>query len=235
MKITALTATGARPEAFGLCRRFMLRQNFDGPIRWIIVDDGPEPLKIGEADFDARFRIQVVRPRPYWHPGHNTQARNLREGLELIGPDERVAIIEDDDWYASDWLTAVYCGLEGVDLYGDAPSTYYNAATRIIRPLNNCEHASLCSTAIQGPAINRLRAICSAAGRKFIDIELWKQTPSERKRIEAGGRVVGMKGLPGRGNIGIGKALQGDHDPHLERLAALVGSESKLYRPFLRR
>ena len=40
--LTLLTATGARPEAWAICERLMARQTYAGPVRWIIVDAGPE-------------------------------------------------------------------------------------------------------------------------------------------------------------------------------------------------
>ena len=39
--LTLLTATGARPEAWAICEQLMARQTYAGPVRWVIVDDGP--------------------------------------------------------------------------------------------------------------------------------------------------------------------------------------------------
>jgi hypothetical protein len=66
--VTLLTVTGGRPEAWGLCKRWMAAQTVQ-PDRWIIVDD------VGDV---PEATIQVT---PRWQPGQNTQARNLLAGL----------------------------------------------------------------------------------------------------------------------------------------------------------
>src|SRR5690606_8566975 len=76
---TLLSATGARPEAWAICERLMARQDYAGPVRWVIVDDGPEPQPV-TFQRDG-WVLEVVRPEPYWQPGQNTQARNLAAGL----------------------------------------------------------------------------------------------------------------------------------------------------------
>lgn len=68
--LTLVTATGARPEAWALCERWMLRQTFAGPVRWVIVDDGPEPQPITFRR--AGWELVLIRPAPFWRPGQNT-------------------------------------------------------------------------------------------------------------------------------------------------------------------
>ena len=133
--LTLLTATGARPAAWALCERWMARQDYAGPIRWIIVDDGPEPQPV---TFQRKgWQLVLVRPSPHWAPGQNTQARNLLKGLAAVGPDERLVIIEDDDWYAPDWLTTVAAELEHAELVGEHRARYYNVEQRRGRQLAN--------------------------------------------------------------------------------------------------
>lgn len=99
--LTLLTATGARPHAWAICQRLMHAQRYGGLIRWIIVDDGPEPQPVTFQR--VGWRVDIVRPQPCWQPGQNTQARNLLSGLALVPDDDaRIAIIEDDDHYAPD-------------------------------------------------------------------------------------------------------------------------------------
>ena len=224
--LTLLTATGARPEAFGLCERWMAAQDYTGRVHWVIVDDGPEPQPVTLAR--DGWTVEVIRPTPAWEPGQNTQARNLLAGLEVIGEDARVVLIEDDDHYAPDWLTHIDAQLDHAELVGEGMARYYNVALRVGRQLNNLQHASLCSTAVRGRAIDTLRQVCQL-GAQFIDIELWRRHPS--RHVFGGHRVTGIKGLPGRGGIGMGHKpeFNGTADPDGRLLRKWIGDDAMHY------
>lgn len=230
--LTLLTATGARPEAWAICQKLMLAQDYAGPVHWIIVDDGPAPQP---SSFQREgWGVTVVRPCPKWQPGQNTQARNLLVGLELVPSDARLVVIEDDDAYAPDWLSMVSRELEHAELVGESHARYYNVATRRYRQLSNAQHASLCSTAMHGSAIDAFRRACERKP-KFIDIDLWNSHSSRPSRKLFGGhRVVGIKGLPGRGGIGIGhrKDFYGKPDDSMRILREWVGDNAELYAGF---
>lgn len=219
--LTLLTATGARPEAWAICERLMARQDYAGPVRWVVVDDGPEPQPVTFAR--DGWELTVVRPEPVWAPGKNTQARNLRHGLDRIPPDARVVVIEDDDWYARDWLTHVAGELDRSSLVGERRSRYYNVITGCGKAMENTDHASLCSTAVRGKALAALRTTC-VRGR-HIDLRLWKRGG----RLFDGCRVVGIKGLPGRG--GIGQGHRGDFGEPVD-LRQWIGEDAGLYERF---
>lgn len=224
--LTLLTATGVRPEAWAICERLMLRQDYAGPVRWIVVDDGaePQPVTFSRPGWD----MEIVRPLPFWRPGQNTQARNLLAGLARVPADARVVVIEDDDWYRTDWLSTCDAMLAKAELVGECRARYYNLPLRRGRQLSNGAHASLCSTALRGSALGRLRWVCERSP-KFIDLELWKRHAS--RHLFAGGRVVGIKGLPGRGGIGMGHRddFRGTHDPDGSLLRQWVGTDAELY------
>ncbi|WP_426805388.1 glycosyltransferase family A protein [Stenotrophomonas sp. SrG] len=225
--LTLLTATGARPAAWALCERWMARQDYAGPVRWVIVDDGPEPQPV--AFRRNGWQLVLVRPSPHWAPGQNTQARNLLKGLAAVGADERLAIIEDDDWYAPDWLTTVDRELDRAELVGEHRARYYNVQQRCGRQLANTGHASLCSTGMRGSALKDFADACLARP-KFIDLDLWRRT--QGRHLFGGNRVVGMKGLPGRGGIGMGHdaAFNGQADPDGALLRSWVGLDAEVYR-----
>lgn len=193
--LTALTPTGARPEAFAQCVEWMRAQTINA--RWVIVDDGPEPMPKPRID---GWQIVYLRPDPLWQPGQNTQKRNLLAGLGFCG--DRIAVIEDDDQYAPDWLERVNGWLDHDDLVGEGGSVYHNLRTGNTRNMNNTRHASLCATAVKGKAIDWLRAACK--GSAPVDIALW-QNPG--KVYPHSGGVIGLKGYPGRPGIGIGHKL----------------------------
>lgn len=225
--LTLLTATGARPQAWAICERLMAAQHYAGPVRWIIVDDGPEPQAV---TFKREgWDLVLIRPAPFWQPGQNTQARNLLKGLEAVDPAAHLVVIEDDDHYRPGYLTEIAQRLERAELVGECKARYYNLSLRRGRQLSNSSHASLCSTAMRGAALFAFRTACQRAS-KFIDLELWRRHPS--RHLFSLGLVTGIKGLPGRGGIGMGHRddFRGTNDPDLNLLRQWIGDDVELYR-----
>ena len=220
--LTLLTATGCRPEAWALCERWMARQTYAGPVRWIIVDDGRDAQPVTFQRLG--WTLEIVRPSPFWRLGDNTQARNLLAGLRRVEDTARLVVIEDDDWYAPDWLQTIADALEGQEMAGESRARYYNVEARVGREMPNERHASLCATAVTGRGIAELRAQCVRAV-KFIDLDLWRRPL--KKRLIGGHRVVGIKGLPGRGGIGCGHRsdFKGIADPDGRLLRDWVGTD----------
>jgi hypothetical protein len=202
----------------------MSAQDYAGPVRWLVVDDGPDPQPVTLAR--EGWTVEVIRPKPVWKPGRNTQARNLQAGLAHCRSTDRVVCCEDDDHYATDWLTHVSGQLERAELVGETRSRYYNVATRRAREMGNTGHASLCGTAVRGGAIDALRRACQSGGA--IDMNLWRRHGS--KHLFDGHRVVGIKGLPGRGGIGIGHRDEfGTPDPDGKLLRDWIGNDARFY------
>lgn len=224
--LTLVTLTGDRPVAWALCQQFMANQDYQGPVRWVIVDDGAKAQEITFAR--DGWTLEVIRPHPFWSEGQNTQSRNLREALKVIGDSDRVVFIEDDDWYATYWLSLIDQQLDLADLVGEKCAFYYNIEHRRYRQLNNHTHSSLCSTAVKGKALANLRAI-SQFKMDFIDIALWKSSAS--RRLFRGSSVIGIKGMPGRNGIGMGHRPPKEFQPDSsgEVLRSKVGSNADLY------
>lgn len=226
--LTLLTATGCRPQAWALCQSWMGAQDYEGPVRWIVVDDGPHPQPISFRR--DHWDIEVVRPEPYWQPGQNTQARNLLAGLDLVPVDAHLLIIEDDDHYAPSWLRMADYALTQAELVGETRARYYNVSDWRWREHSNTAHASLCATGMRGPAISLFRDCCTGQHR-FIDLTLWRNYPGS-KRLFSGHLVTGIKGLPGRAGIGMGhqSSLRGSApDPAGARLRAWLGDDADMY------
>ena len=228
MTLTLLTATGARPEAWAICEQLMLRQTYAGPVHWIVVDDCEvaQPVTF-ERD---RWSMSIIRPTPAWKPGENTQARNLRAGMELVRHTDRLVIIEDDDCYTPQYLDTVSKWLDRYDLVGESYARYYNVRTKACQQLRNDRHASLCATAMKGEAIKAFRVELMRT-ETFIDVNLWRnfRGPSV---LNATDFVTGIKGLPGRGGIGMGHRpdFKGQIDASGSILRQWTGANSGLYR-----
>jgi hypothetical protein len=221
--LTLLTPTGTRPEAWALCERWMMRQTYTGPVRWIVVDDGmiPQPVTF----LRPRWNVTVIRPAQKWRVGENSQARNLREALKLVRPDARVAVIEDDDWYAPGWLERVDAELRDFDLVGQGWNCYYHVKTGAVRINDNDKHASLCASAFKGKALQVFRTQCERAPR-LIDAVMWKHC-AHRHCFKAR-LVIGMKGMPGRAGIAGGHNLTGEPFD----LSEWIGDDHRAYAQF---
>lgn len=225
--LTLLTATGCRPEAWAICEKLMAAQTYTGPVRWIVVDDGEDAQPV---TFEREgWALEIVRRRPFWKPGQNTQAHNLRAGLEYVQPYDRLAIIEDDDHYAPDWLETINAALDKVDLAGENMARYYNVQTHHARQLNNDRHASFCCTGMKGIALLSFRRACQP-GVQFIDINLWRGFKGA-KLLFGGHRVTGIKGMPGRGGIGMGHKpdFHGTKDTDGALLREWIGQDAEIY------
>jgi len=214
--LTLLTTTGSRPQAWKICQKLMARQTYTGQVRWIVVDDGEKEQEIDFNPMRGVWHMEIYRPEPLWQPGQNTQARNLLTGLAVVKNEENLVIIEDDDFYANDWLETVEKQLQKAELVGESNARYYNIKKRMGREMVNRTHSSLCSTAMRGQAIETFRSVCRP-GIEFIDHILW-QAHSNRQIFD-GHRVVGIKGLPGRQGIGMG---------HHEKFTGTRGNDGKL-------
>jgi hypothetical protein len=205
----------------------MERQTYQGDVHWIIVDDGEEQQPI---DFDRPgWTLSVIMPTPKWKQGDNTQARNLTEGLRLVGEKDRLVIIEDDDSYHPDWLATVDHWLNKADLVGEKRARYYNVKNKKYRQLHNEQHASLCCTAMKGKAIQAFAKELKPS-IQFIDLHLWNTFGGSSVLYDSK-MVVGIKGTPGRGGIGMGHRgdFQGKIDLDGSILRQWTGTNADLY------
>jgi hypothetical protein len=139
--VTLITCTGGRQKALALCTTFFVRQTWTGPLQWIIVNDvtdGPRPFPVlgnveahrYPAGQPIDFLMTNVGPTPPWQPGQNTLARNLLAAISEVRYD-KVLFIEDDDWYAADFVVTMVDLLDrGHGIVGSPTSRYYHLPTR---------------------------------------------------------------------------------------------------------
>jgi hypothetical protein len=218
--LQVLTPTGDRPEAWELCQRWMQRQTYTGPVRWLVVDDG----KVEMSSFFKRdgYQFEKYRLKPM---NQNTQARNLLFLLGKIDYSLPVVCWEDDDYYAPGWLDRVDKELDEHDLVGQGWNCYYHVKTGAIRINDNDKHASLCASAFKGGALKVFRTQCER-GPRLIDAALWRHC--SRRHVFNARLVIGMKGLPGRAGIAGGHNLEGEPFD----LSEWIGDDARAYAQF---
>lgn len=235
--IALITPTGARERQIKLCTAFMREQNYKGDVLWVIIDDSL-PITTNDIDgFNENWRIVKIYPEEKWMVGKNTQARNLRLGIEEVKKYnvEAVFIIEDDDYYSSQYLRVMMEKLQGYHLVGEVPTIYYNVIRRAWRYMKNTKHSSLFQTAFTPELLPLFEKSCSIDSLKFIDLKFYLAVSNERKYkinlFSHENLAIGIKGLPGRMGIGVG---HNDHlnlipDPDWGQLKKLIGNDYMYY------
>lgn len=212
--ITLITPTGGRPEAFALCQKYVARQTYKGPIQWIVVNDCPDQPIVQSSFLDAAKHVkqEVYIADKTWKRTLNneeytinTQRYNMEQAIKYVKGDF-VFTIEDDDWYAPNFLEAMLYLLQKYDVVGQGNSHYYNIKERKYKEWKNYHHTSLNETGIKASKTKLLdRAVNS--GNLFFDIALWEIVFNEGHNhiiFDWLRYVVGMKGLPGKFGIGGG-------------------------------
>lgn len=229
--LVLITPTGGRPEGLALLAGYLDAQTFGGRARWLIVDDCDPATPAPSVR--AGIEIEVIRPAWRWRPGMNTQAASMAAALQRVPAGATVVVLEDDDAYLPGHLDGVLAALEHAELVGERVARYYNVATGRCRELPGQFHASLASTAARGRALALLREVC-AAGSRRIDMDLWRAFTGA-KALLGTANVIGIKGMPGRGGIGVGhREAFGDPDRSGRVLAQWLGPAAEAYRGFRR-
>jgi len=232
--IALITPTGARIDQFRICAGWMSRQNYEGPVLWIIVDDGPTiTTNVVQPDFRKDWEIIKIYPKPVWN-GINTQGRNIKAGIDAVTshPEfkkiKAIFIIEDDDYYKPVYLTEMMNRLGRYSVIGETNTLYYNVQWRQYCDNNNRQHSSLFQTAFTP---DQIPLFVSCLNNKWIDADFWMKSKN-KYLFQAGMLSLGIKGMPGRGGIGAGhkRNMTFIQDMALVNLKQLIGEEdAKIY------
>ena len=209
MKLTALTCTYNRPEAFSLCEKYVARQTRQ-PDQWLVLD-GPEPMHVKVADA-------------------------IRDG-KIEG--DAILWTEDDDWISTRWFEWCEKRLDkGFELVGQGMAFYYNVNHRWWSNCNNVRHASLCQTAMRSSLLPHTWNIIHDFGCPWIDVQLWNIECNKYLHLPKDGEylVVGIKGMPGtKGYSREHRQVNyegNEKDLDLAKLRSQIGDDADLYAPF---
>ena len=231
--LVLITPTGARPDQFKLCAKWMLQQDYKGGVIWIIVDDGKAvTTNCVQPDFREGWQVVHIYPKPSWN-GTNTQGRNIRAGVDnlLVNPDfnkvKAIFIIEDDDYYHSYYLTEMIKRFARFQLIGETNTIYYNVQWRQYCDNNNRQHSSLFQTAFTPKLIP---LFLSCLKNKWIDADFWAKAQN-KYLFHAGTLAIGIKGMPGRYGIGAGhrRSMSFKSDVNLNFLKQQIGNDAENY------
>jgi hypothetical protein len=192
--VTLITPTADRPEMFALCERWMARQTIRDravPIQWIVAWNGRhKPLTTMGQELVA-VDVKAAGAKI------TALGASLLAAIPLVRQ-HNVVIIEDDDWYETDYVERMLHLLRDHDIVGESKTLYYDLGLSGYVRMNNETHASLCQTAIKSTLLPQLAAACRQP-RYSVDHVLWRKLPPATRKliVRPTGRSVGMKGGPG--------------------------------------
>ena len=215
-RITCITPTGDRPLAFALCRQWMMNQTRQ-PGQWIVVDDGKTPMTLDEA-FKIHDFIKYVRREPRSDDPQHTLTLNLQAALPHIAGD-KILIMEDDDYYAPEYVAEVARKLDQHEIVGIMQAKYYHLPTGGYHIHQNASHCSLSETSFRNSFLPEFREILCERDvlphpvGTDVDLRIWRKVGNRGYRFSDSDKplYLGIKGLPGRAGIGIG------HNPAMYR------------------
>lgn len=235
--VTIITPTGHRPAAINLLKKYIEAQSFPGDITWIIVNDGAiEHVPFGSTNRDGVETIVLKATTP-WQPGYNTQRLNWIDALKRVPKNtEAIFCMEDDDYYAPEYISVYTELLKAFDLVGEGNNKYYYVPGKCYKEMKNYSHTSLSSCAF---IIQILPTFLKAlhSGQVFFDITFWEQAQEDKVKsilFVNQNLSIGMKGLPGRPGIGVGHVPENyTSDPFFETLDEWCRDSANNYVPFM--
>jgi len=229
--VTLITATGDRPEAFRLCEFWMSRQSYSGPLQWIVVDDGQMPVKVRRGQ-------QYIRREPRKADPKHTMCANLRLAWKQVRYDN-ILIIEDDDYYAPNYIETMLSWLQEAELVGEVGAKYYFVRSQQFRVFTEHEHASLCRSGLRRSVLPLMQKLSSGNDWR-LDLKAWSQWEGSKylsRNSSNGDRAisVSMKGMPGRAGVThrVSPNWTMSDDRDLSQLRTWLGLDHEYYLPYL--
>lgn len=208
----------------------MSRQYYKEAKQWIVIDDC-------EPRTEPTLGQTYLRGPKTWEPGINTHRLNLDMALKHV-EGEAVFIIEDDDYYAANYLQAHVQLLKHAGAVGEARSRYFNVTLPGYKIMPNTKHSSLAQTSFRATQLKLFEQAVNS-GDLYFDITFWKklnEAAIPSLLISDRSLCVGIKGLPGREGISPAhRSRDFSYDPDFKVLKEWIGNDSNLYLKFKKR
>lgn len=196
--VTVITCTGDRPESFNLLRRWMINQT-EVPSQWIVVDDGKEAL----SDTSG---FEYIRREPEKNDYTHTLCLNLLKALAAVKND-KIIIMEDDDWYSPVYIEYMSKLLDKADLVGLGNLIFYYPSELKYMEKKTVKQPAFGQTAFHSKIIPILQNICKhtnastefiLCGKGLVDDKLWKDPLQISEKVECARLGVSLKTSNGK-------------------------------------
>lgn len=229
--ISIITTSTKRPRQFALLEKYVQRQTIDFQ-EWIVVGED-------HAGYSFNLGQKVIQRSAANDPvGLHSICGNTAEALKHVSYD-KVAILDDDDWFAPGYLESVNNALDVAPLVGSCPGLYYRLDMKRWRNMKNIHHCSLTQTGFTRDVFPTVEQACKRLNSPYVDMWLWAHWPHTLKKEyhiynnpETAPLMVGLKGIPWslmRG-AGLGHSdRSGIPDPHLLKLKKWIGEDWRNY------
>lgn len=172
--VTVITCTGDRPKSFDLLQRWMNNQ-ITKPQQWIVIDDGKVPI-VPSKNFE------YYRREPSESDYTHTLCLNLMKALQHV-KNNKIIIMEDDDWYSPTYIDYMNDLLGKADLVGLGNLVFYYPEISSFMEKKTLKQPAFAQTAFHKNIIPILNTICESASKEYelcgkglIDVYLWKNS-----------------------------------------------------------
>jgi hypothetical protein len=161
MQLQLITVTSGRPKAFAMLRKWVEAQTMQ-EFTWLIATDDwegykfPRGAKVLKRDQDSNL------------PSMNANYVHALEHAEA----DRLILLEDDDYFAPNYIFETNKLLDQADLVGWAEDAYYYCLNRRPYRPHNQTWASLAATAIRKNVTPVLLEL-ARKGERYLDTPLW--------------------------------------------------------------
>jgi GT2 family glycosyltransferase len=221
--ITLITPTGGRPESIKNCEKFIKRNKHNLKVQWIVIND---------FDYTAYdFATDMIFAKNLGSSSKNPIGKSIKEAIRFIQSDF-VLFIEDDDWYAPDYIQYYYDNLQKHSLFGQAFAKYYNIKNKSYEIRPNAKTASLCQTGIRTNLLLEYLSCFDDQNAPFNDLVLWGLEVNKKLDTNSD-KCVGIKGATGRPGFGFGHQVLRFKDTNCNVLRSWIGEDYRLYYPDL--
>lgn len=191
---------------FRLCEKWMSRQDFQGSVQWIVVDDGHAPT---DCTMGQEY-VRVERPdRPVVTRTNHTVGDNLARALPLVRA-PKVLVIEDDDYYGKHYVRTMSELLDQHELVGESGSKYYRLDNSTYEHFASQPFRTMAALARTGwrSQLNKAVQAC-CPGDAQVDRRIWDLDIGNKFLLEpsVSGLHISVKCGPGRRSHNYGRAL----------------------------
>jgi hypothetical protein len=237
--LTIITPTRNRPAACALLKTWLDRQTYDGPWRWLVVDDGDVPCGI-----ESGFETEVIRRKNTDPTIHSLPLNILHASDVLASESGPFLFMEDDEWYGVGYVRQMVEWMDGCDVVGESPTYDYNVKYRQWKVLPyQGRSASLARTGFTRRAMPFwLEAARAAVNKKtpYVDRLGWERCVTHvlpffiHHTVQQRPMAVAIKGMPGP--VGASHGHQQSrfrvNDPSMAVLRRWIGQDADYYAHF---
>jgi hypothetical protein len=239
--IVSITPTGDRLRQFEICYDLMMHQTVK-PDKWFIIDDGVCKLQNIDEGKIGKTEIIMIRHEP--NPNKITLKRNLLSVLDKLNVDDKIIVIEDDDYYPDTYIETLTQLLDEYTVVGGLIRKYYNLDFKGYWEFKRFLYGTLHSTAFKATTqtLDLMREVCSDDIGYKVDIEFWRMIKDEGipnlLHSDSRAQVIGVKGWPtGRKGANSDSHVKRKSkyicDKNLVKLGSYFGCFSHRYEAFL--